>query len=332
MDVVIGLAVIATAGILQGSFVLPMTLTKAWQWEHTWATFSLFGMILLNWLLALIFVPNITEVYQSVPTSDVIILCAFGLAWGIGAVLFGIGMDKLGMALGYPVIMGLIASLGFLIPMVVLHPQEILTTKGMVIIAGNLLVLLGIVVCSKAASAKEGNTEQKSGILAGLIIAIAAGILSCFPNIGMAFGTTTIDAAVQAGTSPSMAGNAVWALFFTMGFIPNILYTFFLIVRNKNFNTFFASSGIKNIGLGFAMAMMWIGSFYLYGIGATRLGSWGAIIGWPLFIALSIFVGNIWGISRGEWKGASAQSRKLLNWGLAVFFIAIITIGLGNLF
>ena len=40
------------AGLFQGSFVLPMTLTREWKWEHTWAAFSLLGMLVFNWLIA----------------------------------------------------------------------------------------------------------------------------------------------------------------------------------------------------------------------------------------------------------------------------------------
>ena len=54
---------------------------------------------------------------------DLAVLALFGMGWGLGAVLFGLGMDRLGMALGYPIIMGLIAGLGALIPLLVFSRQ-----------------------------------------------------------------------------------------------------------------------------------------------------------------------------------------------------------------
>ncbi len=45
MVIVYGLALISIAGFLQGSFYLPMTYTRKWEWEHTWSIFSLTGMI-----------------------------------------------------------------------------------------------------------------------------------------------------------------------------------------------------------------------------------------------------------------------------------------------
>jgi L-rhamnose-H+ transport protein len=88
----------------------------------------------------------------------------------------------------------------------------------------------------------------------------------------------------------------------------------------------------RNLGLSTVMALMWIGSFYLYGAGATKLGRWGAVAGWPLFISLSIVVGNLWGLSRGEWRNAPAVARRRLNQGLLVLIVAVVTVALSNSF
>lgn len=335
MELLLGFCLVLIAGFFQGTFVLPMTLTKKWEWEHTWATFSLFGMLIFNWILTLIFLPNIFSVYSLVPSKDIVILILFGAGWGIGAILFGLGMDKLGMALGYPIIMGLIASLGALIPLVIFFPASMLAPKGLVLLAGTALVILGIVLCSIAGSRKQlgtaATTNAKSGAFTvGLAIAIFAGVLSCFPNVGMAFGTNVINEAKALGTPKTLAGNAVWALFFTIGFIVNFGYCLYLMIKRNNLKKYFGYETGRNIWLGSLMAIMWIGSFYLYGMGAVKLGKWGVIVGWPLFISLSIVVGNLWGLWKGEWKGAPRHARSLLNWGLLVLLCAVIVIALSN--
>lgn len=38
-----GFALVLAAAALQGSFVLPMTLTRKWKWENTWLVFSALG-------------------------------------------------------------------------------------------------------------------------------------------------------------------------------------------------------------------------------------------------------------------------------------------------
>jgi L-rhamnose-H+ transport protein len=335
MPLLLGFLFVLLAGLLQGSFVLPMTLVRRWSWEHTWATFSLLGMFVFNWVITLLLIPNIWGVYAASPPRDLGILALFGAGWGVGAILFGLGMERLGMALGYPIIMGLIASLGALIPLLVLFPQAILTLKGLVLLIGTAGVIAGIVLCSFGGSRRTtsdmSSTMLRSKTLrAGLIIAVLAGILSCLPNVGVAFGGSVIHAAEKLGVSPARSGNTVWALLFTLGCAVNFAYCVYLTVIKKTLREYWNEEIGRNLALSAFMALMWIGSFYLYGAGAARLGRWGVVVGWPLFISLSIVVGNLWGLWRGEWQGAPVAARRLLNGGLVVLILAVVTIALSN--
>ncbi|MFZ0292948.1 MAG: L-rhamnose/proton symporter RhaT, partial [Candidatus Sulfotelmatobacter sp.] len=190
MQILLGFLLVLLAALLQGTFVLPMTMVKGWSWEHTWATFSLLGMFFLNWILILLLVPNIFTVYAALPSHDLAVLALFGMGWGLGAVLFGLGMDKLGMALGYPIIMGLIAGLGALIPLLFFSLRIPLASEALIFL-GTALVIVGIVVCSfggsrKTLSSEKATTTDSSSFKAGLAIAILAGVLSCLPNVGVA--------------------------------------------------------------------------------------------------------------------------------------------------
>ena len=329
-----GFLLVLIAGFFQGTFVLPMTLTKEWKWEHTWATFSLFGMLIFNWILTFIIFPDITSIFIAVPTNDIIILLLFGAGWGIGAVLFGLGMDKLGMALGYPIIMGLIASLGALIPLVLLFPETLFQLKGVVLLVGMAITIIGIIVCSKAGAANQQSESTKDlgskTFAAGLIIAVFAGILSSLPNVGMAFGTKMVAAAKAAGTSELFASNIIWSLFFTVGFVVNFGYCLFLMLKNKNTAEYFNSETTRNLSFGGLMAVLWIGSFYLYGMSSVKLGQLGVVVGWPVFISLSIIVGNIWGLWRGEWDNAPERAKKLLYGGIAILIISVVVIAMSN--
>jgi L-rhamnose-H+ transport protein len=337
MPLLTGFVLVLLAGLLQGTFMLPMTMVRRWSWEHTWATFSFLGMFLFNWIITVLLTPNIFAIYSASPGRDIAILALFGMGWGAGAVLFGLGMEKLGLALGYPILMGLIASLGALIPLLVFFPQTLLTTRGMVLLAGTALVIFGIVLCSIGGARRTSASYKSSGsrsnvFTVGLAIAILAGILSCLPNVGMAFSGRVISAAQTLGVSPASSGNTVWALLFTLGFAVNLIYCLYLMVRNNSFKQYWNPGAARNLGLSALMALMWIGSFYLYGAGAARLGHWGVVAGWPLFISLSIVMGNVWGLWRGEWQGAPTAARRLLNRGLLVLIVAVITVALSNSF
>lgn len=337
MPILTGFVLVLLAGLLQGTFVLPMTMVRRWSWEHTWVTFSGLGMLVFNWIITLVLVPNILTVYAASPSRELAILALFGMGWGMGAVLFGLGMDRLGMALGYPIIMGLIASLGALIPLMVFFPQALLTNKGLILLAGTALVILGIVLCSVAGSGRVRSTQSaavkhSAAFTGGLIIAILAGMLSCLPNVGMAFAGTVIGKAESLGVSAASSGNTVWALLFTFGGMVNLAYCLYLMARNKSFARYWSPETARNLGLSALMAVMWIGSFYLYGAGAANLGRWGAIAGWPLFISVSIVVGNVWGLWRGEWQDAPSRARHRLNVGLLVLIIAVILVASSNSF
>lgn len=335
MPLLTGFVPVLLAGLLQGTFVLPMTLVREWAWEHTWATFSLLGMFVFNWVITLALIPNIFAVYRASPAHDLAVLALFGAGWGVGAVLFGLGMDKLGMALGYPIIMGLIASLGALIPLLVFFPHTFLTGRGLTLLSGTSLVILGILLCSIGGSRKNSSAgamslAQSNSFAAGLVIAILAGILSCLPNVGFAFGGKVTVAAEALGVSSSSAGNTVWALLFTLGGVSNLAYCGYRMMARKSFRQFGSRQSLRNLTLSAVMALMWIASFYLYGAGAARLGHWGVIVGWPLFISLSIITGNLWGLWRGEWRNASASARSFLNAGLLVLIAAVVIVAASN--
>jgi L-rhamnose-H+ transport protein len=336
MQLLFGFSLVLVAAILQGTFIFPMTRVEGWSWEHTWATFSLLGMFVLNWIIILLLVPQIFAVYVTSPAKDLVVLSLFGVGWGAGAVLFGLGMDKLGMALGYPIIMGLIAGLGAMIPLLVFSPPVPPAEKALVVL-GTFLVILGIVVCSIGGSLRAPLNDRSaagssSDFKTGLVIAILAGVLSCLPNVGVAFGANVIHAAARLNVSPASSGNTVWALLFTLGCVVNLAYCFYLMVSRKTLHQYLGRATPRNVGLSAMMAAMWIGSFYLYGAGAARLGHLGIVMGWPLFISLSIVVGNAWGLSRGEWKGSPPKARRVLNQGLGILLVAIVTLALSNLF
>src|SRR5262249_3343066 len=100
--------------------------------------------------------------------------------------------------------------------------------------------------------------------------------------------------------------------------------------QGRNLSDLFRQATGRNLSLLLAMAAMWIGSFYIYGLGAPRLGPTGTIFAWPLFICASILVGNFWGIRTGEWSAAPPAARAKLRLGLAVLLLSVVVISLAN--
>lgn len=244
-------------------------------------------------------------------------------------------MDRLGLALGYPLIMGLNASLGTFVPLLWFDGSRMFYGRTLLISAGTLIAIAGIGVCSVAgarrqSSAQNTNDASPARFASGLVMAAVSGCLSCLPNIGLAYGTTTIEAARRLGASSAFAGDAVWLVFFTFGSLVNVVYCFRLMNRNKSLGAIVDAKYARNGCWSMAMGVMWIGSFYLYGLGAALLGRNGITIGWPILVSFSIAVGVLCGLGKGEWQGVPARARNLLWGGLALILLAVLIIPLGK--
>jgi len=335
MTLALGLSIVLFAGILQGTFILPMNHTRDWKWEHNWFVFSLLGMFVLNSIIGFATIPALLSIYAATPHSTLLLLGTLGLGWGTGAILFGLGMDRLGMSLGYPIIMGLIAVLGGLIPFVLFHSNDLFSRRGCIYLLGTVLAISGIILCSKAAARRDrersSTVNAPANLLSGLLIAISAGILSSLPNLGISVSAALTNAGDSFGVPPARAANAVWVLFFSMGFVVNGAYCLWQMQRKSQLSNLFHHATPRNLALIFAMAAMWIGSFYIYGIGTSLLGSTGAILAWPLFICTSILIGNFWGLRAGEWTSSTPAARNTLRAGMAILLLSVIVIALVNL-
>jgi L-rhamnose-H+ transport protein len=330
-----GLLLTLLAAALQGIFLVPMGFTRGWGWEHTWLMFSVFGMLVFNWAVALLLLPSPKSILTAVPGHELLVLVLFGTAWGVAAILFGIGMDRLGLALGYPIIMGLNAAVGTFLPLVWLVGNKLVAGRSLFVLGGTSLAIVGIIV-SSVAGARRGSTisfegKLRTGFASGLAIAIAAGCISSLPNLGMAYATNTIRAAHELGASAALAGDAVWFVLFTLGGLVNIIYCVGLMMKHRTMRQLFAGKSLSNFGWASLMGLMWIGSFYLYGTGASKLGNWGPVIGWPVLVSLSIAVGVLCGWWRGEWTNAPSSAKRLLWQGLGLILLAIVVIPFGKI-
>ena len=329
----LGLFVVILASLLQGSFAVPMAYARSWKWENSWMVFSVFGMIVLNIIFGFAAIPNLFGIFGSVSVAELLLPIVFGLVWGLGAIGFGLGVTATGFSLGYAVLLGTVLSMGSFIPMVVMYPEEILTYKGILVLAGLAVTLTGIGISGYAGIMKERDQGEAAGeitkisrfsLRTGIIICIIAGLFSSTINIGFALCGSIADAALAAGAHENWAGNSIWVILFTSGGILNIGYCLHLLGRNKTATQFTAKGSIRNFMYLLLMSLMWIGSFILYGVGATMMGSWGTVIGWSVYMALAIAVANLWGILQGEWKGATPRAKMLMVRGFVFILCAIV--------
>lgn len=326
-----GYLLVVAAGMLQGSFMVPMKFTRRWAWENTWLGFSTTAYLIWPWLLAWATLPHLHTVLASTSLRSLVRVELFGLGWGLGALTFGLGVDLLGMGLGFTIILGLAASAGTLIPLGVLYPRKLLQPPGFLTLAALFLVLGGIALCSWAGKLREGRqvTAKKSFGL-GLVVCIASGFLSSSGNLGFAFGGEVVQRALEQGAASSMAGNALWALITIPLFFVNAAYCSWLLKSRKTGGRFFEPGTKLYWILAAAMGLLWIAGFVCYAPGARMLGPLGPSVGWAIMLSVMVITANLGGFFTGEWKDAPRKAHAFLLSGVIALLVAIGVVGYAN--
>ena len=337
MNLWLGIALAVTAAIINGNFAVPLQRAKQWPWENSWAVYSVVALLITPWALAWFTIPRLADTYSALSIAQILTPLVFGTGWGISQVLLGISVVRVGMALTLAIVIGLSASLGTLIPLLSLDPQVFLSSKGISVLGGMVIMGGGIVLCAKAGREREaaqratglpGKTMTGSGYGAALAITVIAGVLTPMLNYALAFGKPILERAVQLGASPANATYAVWSIALLGGLLVNLAYCIYLLNRNKTWPAFGARSW--DVLGAVVMGLMWMGSIAIYGVATTYLGPSGAAIGWGLFSIFVILAANLSGLVMGEWRMVGPQPLRKLGLGLALLTMASVVIAWGN--
>lgn len=315
---------IILAGLMNGSFATPMKRMQGWQWEHSWLVWSFVGLIVVPLAAVLATVAHPWEVYASAPPASVMLIIAFGLLWGVAAILFGLGVSRVGLAIGFGVILGISAAVGALIPLLFLHRESLLRRPGLLTMAGVVLLVVGVACCAFAGRLREASQPVTR---AGLVICILSGLGSAMINIGLAFGAGIAARAEETGTAPAYSLNAIWPLLLFGAFVVNAGYCVYLMRRQSGFEAFRQRHAFSNLGLGAVMGLLWMGSNLAYAYGSRRLGPLGLAVGWPMMMGCVVLTANGWGVATGEWRGASARAKAWIAVGVLALIAGVVVTG-----
>ena len=337
-----GFLIVLLAGIVQGTMLTPMPYLRKWSWENIWLVYSIFAYIILPWPFALITIPNLTSVLGASSHAVIVRTLFFGFLWGLAVVLYGLGIDMLGLALGTAIILGLGTSVGSLVPLIGQHREQLWSPSGIRTLIGVALLAIAVLLLSVAGKKREQILKARSGqisadtglvrggrFLAGLSVCILCGFLSPFINIAFAYGSEIQKQAIKYGANPTFAGNAVWLLVAHAGFFPSFIYTLHLLKKNRTWSTFRLGTS-KYWLLTPLMGLMWISCTVMYGVGANAMGYLGPVIGWPVFLSTTVLVANSWGFLSREWNGIHGSPLHFQAMGLIILIAAMFTLGLAT--
>jgi len=325
----VGIVLALLGGLLVGNCMLPLKRLRVWPWECAWLIFSLISLLIVPCLIAILIVPEWPRMYVSIPLAGLLPSLLFGFGWGIAQVLFGISVVRLGMALGFTIIVGLGTVFGTLVPLVVRHRGELASGSSETLIASCALMILGITLSGYAGKLRERPTQEGSQhYFAGLIIAIVSGVLSAMLNLSLAFGDPIAHAAVQHGAGAATAVFAVWPVALCGGLIPNLAYTVYLLQKNHSWKMLKHTAGDAFLSL--LMGLLWIGAVAIYGVSTRYMGKLGDAAGWAIYQIAMVLTANLSGIVTGEWKAASRRSLVMLGFGVLILVVATITTALST--
>lgn len=357
MGILFGVIFHFIGGFASGSFYMPFKKVKGWSWESFWIVGGVFSWLIVPPVAAWLTIPGFAEIIRNSSSQILGTTFLMGLLWGIGGLLYGLGVRYLGMSLGNSVILGFCSAFGSLIP--ALYYNYVPTpgkekqtldfmlhnTGGQWVLAGVLVCILGIAVCGRAGMLKEKeiSDEHKKASVAefslvkGLIIATISGILSAFFNFGIEAGKPMADIA-NANWQLAHPGegnflfqnNVIFVVILWGGLTTNFIWCMILNARNKTFGDYTnRKTPLTGNYLFSALAgTTWFLQFFFYGMGESKLGNGAS--SWILHMSFIILVANMWGILLKEWKGVSAKTRTTIIIGILTIMASVMIVGYGN--
>ena len=338
--IVPALLITTLAGILGGSVLAPIKRMTQWPFGKSWAIYSVWAYLVSPWLLALLTVPHLTRIYTQVSLKTMLICAGCGVGWGTAVVLFGIAVNLIGISLATALTYGFSIAVGSLAPLLIAHPERLLSKQGLGIALADAGIVAGVFVCAWAGKQRDAvggaqtaestpSDEAKGRFLPGVLAALLAAALSSLLNIALAFGGEFNRLAIANGASPLNAANAQWAFTVTFGYLPNVLLSVVVFSRRGLWKNFFEGP-VSYWVWAAGMAFMWIAGTALYGAGANLLGEIGPVIGWPIYMSLSILAGVFWGWMMGEWSRVSGRVVRHLELGIVLQVVSIVFLGVAG--
>jgi L-rhamnose-H+ transport protein len=323
----IGLCLLVMAGAMNGSFTVPMKFTPNWEWENTWFIWTVFALLVFPSIFTFTTIPSLHAVYSEAGLGAVIATGICGAGWGISVVFFGLAVEAVGTALAFSIILGISAAVGSLIPLIRLHPEEIMARSGMAVIGADFLILIGVAVSAVAGRKREiilgVGPRGQPAFGKGLLLCTLSGAGSALLNMALIVGGRILEAAENHGARKLWSPNAVFLPLMLAGALPNLFYCVHLMLKNCSAKRFRARDTRRYWLFAALMAFCWFGSATTYGVSTTILGELGTVIAWPLFMSLIVITAAAWGLLTGEWRNTGVLPLAIMSCGVSILVIAI---------
>ncbi|MBK0369262.1 L-rhamnose/proton symporter RhaT [Flavobacterium agrisoli] len=347
MESILGILYHSIGGFSSGSFYMPFKKVKGWAWESYWLVGGIFSWLIVPPLAAYLTIPNFAEIISTASPTIKMFTYSMGLIWGIGGLTYGLGVRYLGMSLGNSITLGFCSAFGALIPPIYYQFNAVQGKEsigdmfsnqgGQLVLLGVLVCIVGIAILGKAGILKEKDFakdieehDKEFSLVKGLIIAIVSGILSSFFNFGIEAGKPMAEEAVRQGFNPLFQNNVTYVVLLWGGLTTNFIWCVYLNFKNKTGSDYTnkATPISKNVMFSALAGTMWFLQFFFYGMGESKLGNGAS--SWILHMSTIILTANFWGFYLKEWTGVSKKTFNTFLLGIALMFLSIVLVGIGN--
>lgn len=338
MNSILGMLIFAAGGLAGATFLLPSRGVKGWAYETWWLVYVAVGLIVCPPLLCALTVPDFWQVTLSAPPAVLLRCAGFGMMWGVGSLAWGLMVRYLGIGLGLAIGCGLCAATGTLIPPIAAGRAGDLVkdTGAIVVLAGVLLSLLGIVFVGLAGKLKEGemSEELKKKAVAdfdfkkGLFTAVVAGLFSAGMNFGLQGAEVIENAAVAAGAKACWRGMPVIMVVLWGGFVVQFLWCVQQHVKNRTFGDY-ARPSARNVFFSAAVGVLWVLQFVCTKAGEPLMGEL-KYISFAVMMASTILFSTLIGVFLGEWKGVGSKTKGCLALGTLIMIAGFCAISIGS--
>jgi L-rhamnose-H+ transport protein len=348
-----------TGGLSAASCYLPFRGIRRWSWEIYWLVQGVFSWIIAPPIFAAMLVPGFAAVIHGATPRILFFTWFWGAMWGIGGLLFGLGVRYLGIALGYTIALGFSTAFGTLMPPLFAGQLRGIARErsGQVVLLGVTVCLAAIVVSGVAGRLKERELSGREAEDAvspgghgeflfgrGILVASFAGIMSACFAYGLAAGKPMSDAsrALLIGAGRSDLWQSLPALVVVLwgGFTTNALWCGGLLIKNRSAAQFAGNAadsrdhlGARQMLLNYAFAasagLLWYLQFFFYSMGQTKMGRYD-FSSWTLHMAGTIIFATLWGALLHEWKGTSRRTKAIGTAGFVLLVLSTIVVGYGN--
>ena len=344
MSQLIGIILHFIGGFSSASFYVPYNFVKKWSWQIFWISLGFVAWLVMPWVGGFLTAPQLMDILRESPLNSKILTYAFGVLWGFGGLGAGLALRYLGLSLGQSISLGVCAIVGTIVPAIIDNKFALLfsSTAGIIIIAGFIVCIAGIIFCGYAGVLKDKNLtkEQKQesvkefSAVKGITMAVLGGIMSACMAIAIKLGEPIAHLAIEKGTQMVFMNNPSYVFILAGGFTTNIIYTIISTSKMKS-NMVFTKQPSKTFYRNFFLAIlsgiMWYGQFFFYGMGSTKMGEFD-FASWSIHMAAIIIFSNLWGLRLKEWQLVSEKVLRCLLLGIVLLIISVILIGIGNNF